>query len=123
MKKHHVLIVDDTPEIRSLIVTTLGGTFYHLAEAPNGEQALAYLENHDLPDLVILDLAMPGISGFDVVAEIKGNPDTAHIEVVVLSANADQISPEIIRQLGIRATLMKPFSPLELLQLIESIFD
>jgi CheY-like chemotaxis protein len=123
MKKLHVLIVDDNPEIRSLIKATLGETFYTLGEAANGEQAFDYLDQRDLPDFVILDLAMPGISGFDVLSDIKNNPETAHIQVIVLSANA---SDDIINQsmgMGAKAVIAKPFSPLELLQLIESVIE
>ena len=123
MKKYHVLVVDDNPEIRSLIVATLGSNFYDLGEAPNGVQALEYLDSHDLPDLVILDLAMPGMSGLEVMDEIKANPETAHIEIIILSANADQHPTNAILDLGARAVLTKPFSPLELLQLVESLFE
>lgn len=122
MKKYHVLVVDDNPEIRSLILTTLGNTFYDLAEAANGEQALQYLNTHDLPDLVILDLAMPGMSGMDVLQEIKASPETAQIEVVVLSANADQQKNHAI-SIGARAVIAKPFGPLALLQMVEDLFE
>jgi len=122
MSKHHVLIVDDNPEIRSLIRATLGTTFFNLGEASNGEQALAYLETHDFPDLVILDLAMPGVSGFDVMSAIKNDPETAHIGILVLSANADQQTRTRAVNLGAITVLEKPFSPLELLQLVEELF-
>ncbi|HLA45410.1 MAG TPA: response regulator [Aggregatilineales bacterium] len=123
MKKHHVLIVDDNPEIRSLIFTTLGETFFTLGEAANGAQALDYLTRHDLPDVMILDLAMPGISGIQVMEQVKGDPETAHIEVVVLSANADQQAQNNLLTMGAAAILAKPFSPLELLQTVEALFD
>lgn len=121
MNKQHVLIVDDNPDIRSLVRATLGESFYTLGEAANGEQAFDYLDTNDLPDIVILDLAMPGISGFDVLNEIKNNPEMAHIQVLVLSANATKEVVDKITSLGARAVLAKPFSPLELLQLIENI--
>jgi two-component system, OmpR family, phosphate regulon response regulator PhoB len=121
MSKQHVLIIDDNPEIRSLIHATLGDGFYNIGEAANGEQAFDYLDNHDLPDIVILDLAMPGISGFDVLSEIKNNPETAHIQVIVLSANASQQTIDQSITMGARTVLAKPFSPLELLQLIENV--
>ena len=123
MKKHHVLIVDDNPEIRSLIYTTLGETFFTLGEAANGGQALEYLDDNDLPDAMILDLAMPGMSGIEVMQEIKGDPETAHIEIVVLSANADQQAQNELVSMGAAAILTKPFSPLELLQIVEALFD
>lgn len=121
MVKHHVLVVDDNPEIRGLILTTLGSTFFTLGEAANGTQALAYLAEHDLPNLIILDLAMPDISGLDVLEQVKSNPETAMIEVIVLSANANPKTEAAATHLGARAVLAKPFSPLQLLQTVEKV--
>src|SRR3972149_2442475 len=103
MSKHHVLVVDDNPEIRSLILTTLGSTFYILGEAANGFQALEYLEKNDLPELIILDLAMPDMSGLDVLEHVKGDPETAVIEVIVLSANANPKTETAALNMGARA--------------------
>ncbi|MFP4324353.1 MAG: PleD family two-component system response regulator [Anaerolineales bacterium] len=121
MNKAHVLVVDDNPEIRGLIVATLGTNFYELGQAATGQQALDYLATHDLPHLVILDLAMPGMSGLDVLDMLKNDPEMHQIEVIVLSANADQITTDNALGQGARAVLTKPFSPLELLQTVESI--
>jgi len=123
MRKNHVLVVDDNPDIRTLILTTLGETFYQLGEAANGSMALEYLDNHDYPDLIILDLAMPDMSGLDVLAEIRNDPDTVDIEVIVLSANADAEATRQANELNVRAILEKPFSPLELLQTVEELFS
>jgi CheY-like chemotaxis protein len=122
MKKHHVLIVDDNPDIRTLISITLGDTFYQLAEAANADQAFQYLASHNLPDLMILDLAMPGMSGTELLDELKGNPDTAPIAVIVLSANAEQQRDELLKA-GATNIIAKPFGPLALLQMVEDLFD
>lgn len=122
MKKHHVLVVDDNPDIRTLITITLGDTFFQLAEAANADQALQYLSSHDLPDLMILDLAMPGKSGLEVLGEIKNNPDTANIAVIVLSANAEQQRSQLM-QAGASDVISKPFSPLSLLDMVETLFN
>lgn len=123
MSKHHVLVVDDNPEIRGLILTTLGSTFYTLGEASSGQQALEYLNANDYPDLIILDLAMPDLSGLEVLEWIKNDPETAYIEVIVLSGKSE---PEIRARtlaLGARDIITKPFSPLELLQKVEALFN
>lgn len=120
--KHHVLVVDDNPEIRSLIIATLGETFYKLGEAANGQQTFDYLNANDYPDLIILDLAMPDISGLQILDSVKGNPETTHIEVIVLSANADLHAQESSIKKGARAVIGKPFSPLDLLQTVEALF-
>lgn len=123
MRKYHVLVVDDNPDIRRLIRTTLGDTFYRVGEAANGGQAFDYLEQNDYPDLIILDLAMPDISGLDVLKQLRGDPDTVALEVIVLSANADERSASDARNLGVRTILTKPFSPLELLETVEKLFS
>jgi CheY-like chemotaxis protein len=120
--KHHVLVVDDNPEIRSLIVATLGETFYRLGEAANGQQTFEYLDVNDYPELIILDLAMPDISGLDILSEVKDDPDTTHIEVIVLSANADTNASKQAIQMGAHSVIAKPFSPLDLLQRVEALF-
>ena len=120
--KHHVLVVDDNPEIRSLIIATLGETFYQLGQAANGQQTFEYLESHDYPDLIILDLAMPDISGLDILSEVKEAPETNHIEVIVLSANADKSAQERAITMGAHSVITKPFSPLDLLQRVEELF-
>lgn len=123
MDKQHVLIVDDNPEIRSLIRATLGDTFYTLGEAANGQQALDYLAMNDLPHLMILDLAMPGKSGIDVLEEIKGDPEVALIQVIVLSANATEEIVDYALSIGATAVIAKPFSPLRLLLKVEEILE
>jgi len=120
--KHHVLVVDDNPEIRSLIVATLGNQFYQLGEAANGQQTFEYLNTHDYPDLIILDLAMPDVSGLDILNQVKEDPDTTHIEIIVLSANADSIAQDSALNMGAHSVIAKPFSPLDLLQRVEALF-
>jgi len=123
MAKKHILVVDDNDDIRKLITTTLGNTFYNLGVAGDGEEALHYLQTHDFPDLVILDMAMPFMSGLDVLRIIKQDPETAHIEVIILSAQTDEASEKEARALGVRAVMAKPFGPLELLRLLDDIFE
>lgn len=123
MDKKLVLVVDDNPDIRNLIMATLGNVFYEVHHAANGPDALTFLENHDFPDLVILDLAMPGMSGLEVLEKIKNDPETFPIEVIVLSAQADEKIRKEAVSLGARAVINKPFGPLDLLQRIESIFE
>lgn len=123
MEKKRVLVVDDNPDIRNLINATLGNVFYVVVNASNGPEALHHLETGDLPDLVLLDLAMPGMSGLEVLERIKNDPETYQIEVIVLSAQADEKTRKEALSLGARAVLNKPFGPLDLLQRIENIFE
>lgn len=123
MMKRHVLVVDDNYDIRSLITATLGTTLYEVGTAANGEEALDYLGTYDHPDLVILDLAMPGMSGLEVLEQMKSNSNTMHITAIILSAQADERMQNEAFSLGARAVLSKPFSPLELLQIIDEVLE
>jgi len=119
-RKAHVLVVDDDKDIRRLILATLGSTFYDLQEVSSGSEALAYLNTHDYPNLIILDLMLPDYSGFDILSRLKNDPDMAMILVVVLSANAD-VNRDRLLQLGANAVFPKPFSPLDLLKTVEDL--
>jgi len=83
---HKVLIVDDTPEARRLILRIMQSQGnYTLMEASNGREGLD-LANRQRPDLIILDLMMPEMDGFAVLDQLKANPDTASIPVIVVTA-------------------------------------
>ena len=123
MSKRHVLIVDDNEDIRNLIQATLGKAMYDFGIAEHGQEALEYLEQYGLPDLMILDMAMPIMDGFQVLEIIKNDPYTEGIDVIILSAQTNaQIAAEAI-DMGARAVIAKPFGPLDLLRTIDEIFD
>jgi CheY-like chemotaxis protein len=102
-----VLVVDDDSNIRRMIVAALKRDGYEFLEAPNGRDALD-LMRAEHPDVVVLDLMMPILSGWDVLAERQREPDLMRIPVILISANRD---PEIATAVdkGICAFLPKPF--------------
>lgn len=102
-----VLVVDDDPNIRRMIVAALKRDGYAFLEAPNGRDALD-LMRAEHPDVVVLDLMMPILSGWDVLAERQREPELMRIPVILISANRD---PEIASAVdkGICAFLPKPF--------------
>jgi CheY-like chemotaxis protein len=115
-----VLIVDDNEDVRKLLRLTLDGERYHLLEAANGEQCLTLLAQ-EKPDIVLLDVMMPGeIDGLMVCSCIKQNPETAGTLVIMISARAQVADIEKGKKAGADFYLTKPFSPLELVGLIES---
>ncbi len=117
MRPSRVLIVDDQPELRLLLTLSLSGADVELREAANGHEALLECEAKP-PDIVLLDVMMPGLDGYEVCRRIKADPRLAGARVVMMTA-ADQ--PEQ-RQRGFDAGadhyVSKPFSPGELLQLL-----
>ncbi len=115
-----VLVVDDDPSIRKMIIAALkrDSVPYAFAEAANGREALDQMyEQH--PDVVILDLMMPVLSGWDVLRERAETPELRLIPVIVVSANRD---PELATAVnaGICAFLPKPFDIAALAALVRS---
>ena len=102
-----VLVVDDDPAIRRLVIATLKRDGYEFSEAANGREALDRMRA-DHPDCVVLDLMMPLVSGWDVLQERLHDPELIKIPVIIVSANRE---PELIKVMdkGICAFLPKPF--------------
>lgn len=88
-----VLVVDDIPANVKLLEAKLGAEYFDVVTANSGEQALALIEK-ELPDIVLLDVMMPGMDGFEVCKRIKSNPATAHLPVVMVTA-LDQVSDRV----------------------------
>jgi signal transduction histidine kinase/CheY-like chemotaxis protein len=88
-KASHILIVDDDDSIRSLLNQELGDAGYSITEARNGKEALNAVRNQR-PDLIILDIMMPEMNGFDVAAVLKNDPQTMDIPIIVLSVVQDK---------------------------------
>jgi two-component system phosphate regulon response regulator PhoB len=108
-----ILVVDDEPDIVALVVYHLAKSGYRVSSASTGTDALALAKQHR-PSLIVLDLMLPGLSGFDVLAKLREEEGTAGIAVLMLTARKEE--PDRIRglELGADDYLTKPFSPQEL---------
>jgi two-component system phosphate regulon response regulator PhoB len=115
-----VLVVDDEPDIVALVVYHLARAGYRVSSASTGPDAVA-LARRERPDLVVLDLMLPGMSGFEVLREIRASEETRRIAVLMLTARKDE--PDRIRGLSLGADdyLTKPFSPQELVLRVQAI--
>jgi CheY-like chemotaxis protein len=114
-----VLIVDDDPFIRRLIATTLEDLpGYVLREAGDGEAALA-AASAEPPALVFLDVTMPKLDGIETCRRLRGDPATAGARIVMLTAASGPEAERTAHEAGCDLYLTKPFSPLELLRLVE----
>lgn len=118
--KTHILIVDDNPQNLKILGNVLKeNTDYTLAFAMNGEEALEYISKNR-PDMILLDVMMPGIDGFEVCENLKKDPETEDIPVIFITAKSEP--EDIVR--GFRAGgvdyVTKPFSEAELLMRIRT---
>jgi CheY-like chemotaxis protein len=113
-----VLVVDDDPSIRRMIMAALRRDGYTFSEAANGKEALDIMRQEP-PSVVVLDLMMPIVSGWDVLRERAAEPDLQSIPVIIVSANR---GPELASAMdkGICAFLPKPFDITVLSSLVRS---
>jgi two-component system chemotaxis response regulator CheY len=122
-ESHVVLIVDDDPFIRRLIVTTLEGvSSFDLHEAGDGEEAVRVARSEG-PRLVFLDIDMPRLDGIEACRQMRAEPSMAGSKIVMLTASADESARSRAAAAGADRFLTKPFSPLDLLRLVDELRD
>ena len=112
--KRRVLLADDDPGLRRLIRATLGTENFDLLQASDGEEALN-MARQEHPELVLLDVNMPKLDGFEVCRHLKSEPETSGIKVVMLTARAADADRTRGREAGADDYFIKPFSPVQLL--------
>lgn len=117
-----VLVCDDEEVLRSLVRASLNGNGYDIREAHGADEALA-LARAERPDLILLDLTLPGRSGLDALAELRADPELAHTKVVMLTASTQAADREAAGRAGADRFLTKPFSPLELATVVGELLD
>ena len=110
-----VLIADDEPSMRALVRLTLKSHRFEILEAEDGEHALE-LARRELPDLLFLDWTMPRLSGLDVCRQLREEPATAELRVVMLTARTQDFDRLAATAVGVDDYITKPFSPLRLLE-------
>jgi len=120
--KRLVLLVDDDEGLRRLIRTTLGTEHFELLQAVDGEEALQ-IARQQHPDLVLLDVNMPKLDGFEVCRHLKTEPETSFIKVVILSARGADTDRARGREVGADEYFIKPFSPIQLLNKIYALLE
>ena len=110
---HRILVVDDEPDITALVAYHMAKAGFRVSTAGNGSDALK-AAREERPDIVILDLMLPGVSGYDILAELRKQEETRDVGVILLTARREE--PDRIRGLSLGADdyLTKPFSPHEL---------
>jgi len=120
--RRRILIAEDEPNVRLLVRTTLEGRNYEVVEAEDGSSALELARREKL-DLLVLDWMMPEQTGVEVLKTLREDPQTANLPAIMLTARAQAGDRETAIRLGIRGYLTKPFSPSELLDLVEKVLE
>ena len=118
-----VLVVDDEDDIRriaALSLSAVGGM--DVCEAAGGAAGLRQARE-ERPDVVLLDMMMPGMDGVETFHALKADPETAGIPVVFLTAKGMSSEGERVRSLGARGVLVKPFDPMALPRLLRGLLD
>jgi len=111
---HRILVVDDEPDITALVAYHLARAGYLVTTAASGSEAIRAAKEAR-PDLVILDLMLPGISGYDILAELRSREETRDVGVILLTARREEADRIRGLSLGADDYLTKPFSPQELI--------
>ncbi len=119
----HILCIEDEPEMIDLIRLILGRRGYEVQGASGGKEGLQKVQQ-ELPDMVLLDLMMPDMDGWEVYQQIKADEKTKSIPVIVITAKAQSIDKVLgLHVAKVEDYIAKPFSPQELLDSIEKVFD
>ncbi len=115
-----ILIAEDEPDIRDLITFTLRFAGYEVIAAANGEEAVDFARR-EKPDLILLDVRMPRMTGYEACEVIKADEDIRHIPVIFLSAKGQESEIQVGLKAGAVEYLLKPFAPDQLTSRIQAV--
>ena len=114
-----ILVADDDPDILSIVSMSLETQGYTVHKATNGREAVDLARQHH-PDLILMDMMMPVVSGYEAVGELKADASTRDIPIVGLSAKAMSTDMERATDVGIDGYITKPFRIAQVLSVVES---
>jgi two-component system phosphate regulon response regulator PhoB len=117
-----ILVAEDEPDIRQLIVVSLRRAGHTVEQAEDGDAAVAQAQA-DPPDLIIVDVMMPGLNGHEVAQCLTGDPRTAQVPILMLSAKGQARDVDEGLASGARAYVVKPFSPRELVARVKEMLE
>ena len=120
--KRKILVAEDEPDIRELIAITLRYAGYEVVEAVDGKEAVEKARG-ELPDLILLDVRMPNLNGYQACNQLKARDSTQGIPVIFLSARGQEGEIKRGLELGAEEYILKPFAPDELYRRVDSILE
>jgi two-component system, cell cycle response regulator DivK len=115
-----ILYVEDNEFNRKIVRDLLARTSYRLIEAVDGEEGVA-IARQEIPDLILMDIQMPKLSGLDATRQLRADPKTTHIPVITITSFAMSGDEQKAKDAGATAYLAKPYSPRELLRTIRNL--
>ena len=113
-----ILLVDDNPTNLQVLLQTLDGEGYDLLVAKSGEAALQ-IAAKSRPAVILLDIMMPGIDGWETLSRLKSTPETEAIPVIIFTAREHSRGKQLAREMGAADYFPKPFEPDELINIVE----
>jgi CheY-like chemotaxis protein len=122
MAEFKILVCDDEPHIVHVVSAKLRNNGFEVVSAADGEEAFDAAKQH-APDLVITDYQMPFLSGLELCAKLRADPQTAGIPVIMLTARGFSLGDEDLKDTNIRKVLLKPFSPREVLKSVSGVLE
>jgi two-component system alkaline phosphatase synthesis response regulator PhoP len=120
MAREKILVIDDEEDILELVRYNLAKEGYSMEGVTSGEEALAGVKAW-LPDLILLDLMLPGVDGLDLCRQLKSDIKTAHIPIIMLTARSEDVDIVLGLELGAEDYITKPFSPRVLIARIRAV--
>jgi two-component system, cell cycle response regulator DivK len=113
-----ILVVEDQEDLRGVLRDLLTGSGYAVLEASDGQVGIATAKS-DRPDLVLMDIQMPGLDGYEATRQIKADPDLKATPIIAVSSFAMKGDEEKARAAGCDHYITKPYSPMQLLRVIQ----
>jgi two-component system alkaline phosphatase synthesis response regulator PhoP len=120
MSRGKVLVVDDEEYIQHILNFSFGAEGFEVVTAADGEAAVT-MARSEKPDIIVLDIMMPKMDGYEACKQIKADPETQNIPVILLTAKGREIDRKLGAQAGADDYVVKPFSPGRLIERVEGL--
>ena len=120
--KRTILTIDDSRTMREMLRATLSTSGFTVVQAEDGQHGLEVLQGMDVePDVIITDINMPRMDGFQFIEQVRGNPERRAIPILVLTTESDAEKKQRARQAGATGWIVKPFDPTKLVDAINRV--
>ena len=122
MERQHVLVIEDSSSVRRLIEVCLRALDLEISAAEDGPQGIEAIHANE-PDVVVLDIGLPGLDGWEVLKRLRADEKTAHLKVLILTAHAQPEMADRAAKGGADGFMTKPFRPADLREQVEKLLN